>query len=152
MIPSLGNGRAAQPRRLPIFCLFRTPLIHINRCAALYAQRLGRTSNRNTNRHKNFRAHLRKVPAILVVKITRLSPAVMPVLCGVLCRYEGTKRLIPLVRAADHRLAPATNMNTRWVVYRSLRRTREFKSCSLRQSVCVQRSPLLAFEPAEIAN
>jgi hypothetical protein len=30
----------------------------------------------------------------LVVKIIRLSPAVMPVLCGVLCRYEGTKRLI----------------------------------------------------------
>ena len=29
-----------------------------------------------------------------MVKIIRLSPAVMPVLCGVLCRYEGTKRLI----------------------------------------------------------
>jgi hypothetical protein len=30
----------------------------------------------------------------LVVKIIRLSPVVMPVLCGILCRCEGTKRLI----------------------------------------------------------
>jgi hypothetical protein len=30
----------------------------------------------------------------LVVKIIRLSPVVMPILCGILCRCEGTKRLI----------------------------------------------------------
>jgi hypothetical protein len=36
-----------------------------------------------------------------VVKIIRLSPAVMPVLCGVLCRYEGTKRLIHSTRGGE---------------------------------------------------
>ena len=51
----------------------------------------------------------------LVVKIIRLSPAVMPILCGVLCRYEGTKRLIhstrphQIIRFAAAITIPVTN-------------------------------------------
>jgi hypothetical protein len=44
----------------------------------------------------------------LVVKIIRLSPAVMPVLCGVLCRYEGIKRLI---HSTSHAALRAGNGN-----------------------------------------
>jgi hypothetical protein len=43
-------------------------------------------------------ASRRDQPLHLVVKIIRLSPAVMPVLCGVLCQYEDTKRLIHSTR------------------------------------------------------
>jgi SAM-dependent methyltransferase len=77
----------------------------------------------------------------LVVKIIRLSPAVMPILCGVLCRYEGTKRNASC--AGAKRTGSCRRKAREGLQWRSRQGLRGMGGRELRRPLCLRTMPLV---------